>query len=107
MTEQELLSVIGSYAAEKGVMPHRIAALVDLFRLKMTDEQLVARAIAKALERGCPSEHLTNPRVTEAVHVRFGGDAPISYADVWLDKHGDGCAMAFSPKQHPRDDPAT
>ncbi len=102
MTEQELFKAIGNYAAEHGVMPHRISALIDLFRLEMTDEQVVTRAISNAIERGCPPEHLTNPSITEAVHVRFGGDARISQADVWLDRNGDGCMMAF-PKQSPND----
>ncbi len=107
MTENELFIAIGNYAAEHGVMPHRVSALLELFRLKMTDEQLIARASSKALERGCPPEHLRNPKVTEAVRVRFGDDGPGSLAEVWLDKTGDACMMTFSPKRFPSDDQTT
>ena len=103
MTEQELFTVIGSYAAEHGVMPHRISALIDLFRVKMTDEQLITRTIPKALERGSPPEHLTNPSMTGAVRVRFRGDAPSSHAEVWLGRNGDGSMISHSPKQSPND----
>ena len=103
MTDDELFTAIGNYAAEHGVMPHRISGLIDLFRMKLTDEQLVARATATALERGCPEEHLKNPSITDAVRVRFGGDASIADAEVWLDRNGNGCMMSFSPKQPPND----
>jgi hypothetical protein len=106
MTDQDLFAAIARYASERGVLPHRVATLVDLFRAKMTDEQLVTKAVAKALEGGCPSELLTNPKVIEAVCVRFGGDAPD--AAVWLEGHGgDSCAMSWTPKHTSTDGPAT
>jgi hypothetical protein len=81
--------------------------VVEQFRATMTNLQLVARVKAKALERGYPADHLTNPRVIEAVCERFGGYGPVCDAEVYVDRRGESRMMAFTPKQPSTCGPAT
>jgi hypothetical protein len=59
---------------------------VERPRPRMTDREFIAKARAKALKGGCPSEFLTSPRVSDAVCVHFGGYGSVSRVQVWL--HG-------------------
>jgi len=73
---------------------------VERPRPRMTDRELIAKARAKALKGGCPSEFLTNPRVSDAVCVHFGGYGSISPVRVWLHRRTeDGGMMSWPARE--------